>query len=480
MTLLYKSFRYLCAVSLLFAIGAGCNKAVEVEPPASKIISEQAFAGDASATSVVTGLYSSMIQTRGFVSGINSIGMLEGLAADELTNYLSAVQGPALQEFYTNTYNISSAYFWNEFYRYLYVCNITIESVTSSKGLSAPIRQQLLGEARFIRALIYFYAVNAYGDVLLALTSDYRVNNTLSRAPQEQVWAQMIDDLKEAQSLMEEAYFSGITPGSNQRARPNKLAATALLARVYLYRKDWANAEAQATAVINNAAYQLEEDLNSTFTLASKETIWYLQTVEMTNLAPYDAQSYILTSLAPGTIFNTPVAMSTYLVNSFEPGDARRDKWVGMFTAPDGTIYYYPFKYQKVASSTPEAFVVLRLSEQYLIRAEARVQQGNITGAGSAQADINAIRTKAMLPGTTAADKDAMLAAIAHERRIELFTEWGHRWFDLVRTDKADQVMSIHTPLKGGVWDPNHKLLPIPFGETQLNTNIKQNPGYTN
>ncbi len=475
----YKSFRYLYTGLLLLAVGTGCNKAVEIDPPTSKIISEQAFAGNASATSVMTGLYSSMISDRGLVSGINSISMLEGMAADEIKNYLPATMGSTLQEFYTNTYNVSVSYFWDEFYDRLYTCNVTIEGVTASKGLSEPVKQQLLGEEKFLRALIYFYAVNTYGDVPLALTTDYRVNNTLSRMPKEQVYAQIVADLKDAQSLMGEAYFRGISPGTTERARPNKLAATALLARVYLYLKDWTNAEAQATAVISNGVYQLEQDLNKAFTSTSKEAIWYLLTVDPINYATYDAQAFIPFTNPPGVTPNLPGALTTSLVNSFEQGDARRDKWVGTFVA-NGNTYYYPFKYQKNPSGTPEALIVLRLSEQYLIRAEARAQLGNITGAGSAQADLDAIRAKALLPGTTATDKDAMLAAIAQERRIELFTEWGHRWFDLVRTDKIDELMTVLAPQKGSVWVPSHKVLPIPFGETQLNPNIKQNPGYSN
>lgn len=479
MTLPYKSFRYLYTGLLLLAAGTGCNKAVEIDPPTSRIISQEAFSGNASATSVMTGLYSAMISNRGFVSGNNGISMLEGMAADEITNYLPAVMGTTLQEFYTNTYNIGGNYFWNEFYQRLYTCNVTIEGVSASTGLSAPVKQQLLGEAKFLRALIYFYAVNTYGDVPLALSTDYRVNNTLSRASKDQVYAQIIADLKDAQSLMGEAYFKGISAGTTERARPNKLAATALLARVYLYLKDWANAEAQATAVISNGVYQLEQDLNKAFTTTSKEAIWYLLTVDPINYATYDAQAFIPFTNPPGVTANLPGALSTSLVNSFEQGDARRDKWVGTFVA-NGTTYYYPFKYQKNPSGTPEALIVLRLSEQYLIRAEARAQQGNITGANSAQADLDAIRSKALLPGTTAADKDAMLAAIAQERRIELFTEWGHRWFDLVRTDKIDELMTTLAPQKGGVWNPLHKVLPIPFSETQLNPNIRQNPGYSN
>jgi len=478
MTRLYKVFAYICLPALSLA-WTGCSKSLDIAPPVSNIISSEAFANDISATSVMTGLYSTMTANTGLTSGVGGISLLQGLAADELTNYLKSAAGATLQEFYTNTYNIRSIYFWNEIYKSLYIVNLTIENVPASKGLSDGVRAQLLGEARFMRAFLYFYAVNCYGAVPLALSTDYRVNNTLSRAQPEDVYKQIVTDLKEAQALMGNAYFSGTTAGSNERARPNKAAASALLARVYLYLKDWTNAEIQATSVISNATYQPETDLNKTFTTSSRENIWYLQTVNPSNFASLDGQTFILNT-TPGISIAKPVAMSSFLLESFEAGDDRRNKWVMSYIATNGATYYYPFKYQKNAIATPEGIIALRLSEQYLIRAEARAQLGNITGANSAASDLNVIRTKALLPETTATEKDAMLDAIAAERRIELFTEWGHRWFDLIRTGHINEVMSVITPQKGGIWNPAHQVLPIPYDETQINPNIKQNPGYSN
>lgn len=475
---LYKFFAYMCCSLLVVVLlWTGCNKALDINPPSYNIVSPEAFANDAAATSVMTGLYSTLTAYPGLTSGTPGISILEGLAADELTAYPLPSEEKYILDFYTNNYDVRMEYFWNEIYRSLYTTNAIIEGVGASRGLSTVVRTELLGEAKFMRAFFYFYAVQIYGAVPLALTTNYQVNNALPRANVEQVYAQIITDLKEAQSLLTDDYFSGITSGSTQRARPNRATATALLARVYLYTKDWANAEAMATALINNPAYGPELDLNKTFTAASKENIWYMQTVNNNNFSMYDAQEFILGS-RPGTGLNS-LAISPLLINSFEPDDDRFDKWVGKIT-DGGTTYYYPFKYQKKYSNTPEAIVVFRLSEQYLIRAEARAQQGNITGANSAQSDINIIRAKALLPGTVADEKETMLDAIAQERKIELFTEWGHRWFDLVRTGKADEVMSIVTTLKGGVWSADHQLLPIPYDETKVNPNIKQNPGYTN
>lgn len=116
--------------------------------------------------------------------------------------------------------------------------------------------------------------------------------------------------------------------------------------------------------------------------------------------------------------------------------------------------------------------MVFRLAEQYLIRAEARAQQGDATGA---KADINAIRNRAGLPDTDADGQASILAAIEHERRIEFFTEWGHRWFDLKRTGRADAVLS---PIKPN-WQSTDVLFPIPLQEIENNPNLlPQNAGY--
>ena len=122
-----------------------------------------------------------------------------------------------------------------------------------------------------------------------------------------------------------------------------------------------------------------------------------------------------------------------------------------------------------------EYIIVLRLAEQYLIRAEARAQQGNLTGAIE---DLDIIRARAGLPHTAATTREDLLHAIAHERQVELFTEWGHRWFDMKRTNTIDIIMPAVCEQKGGTWDSRWSLYPIPLKEVQRAPNIKQNPGY--
>ena len=147
-------------------------------------------------------------------------------------------------------------------------------------------------------------------------------------------------------------------------------------------------------------------------------------------------------------------------------------------TSYNGTTFYYPYKYKKgddYSSNPPpptEYYIVFRLAEQYLIRAEARAQQGNI---GGGQADINLIRNRSGLANTIASDKGNLLSAVEHERQIELFAEWGHRWLDLKRTNRADQVLGA---IKGASWQSTDKVYPIPQSQIQLNPFLTQNPGY--
>jgi hypothetical protein len=127
-----------------------------------------------------------------------------------------------------------------------------------------------------------------------------------------------------------------------------------------------------------------------------------------------------------------------------------------------GTTYFFPSKYKakNTSGSVSEYLMVFRLAEQYLIRAEARVQQNNF---GGAQNDLNAIRTRAGLPNTIANDQTSLLAAILKERQVELFTELGHRWLDLKRTENVNAVMSVVTPLKtnGASWQSYQQLYPV-------------------
>jgi starch-binding outer membrane protein, SusD/RagB family len=449
---------------LFFTSFLSCKKFVEIGPPPTELVSQNVFINDASATGAMLGTYSAMMASIGFASGdAYSITQDAGLSADEFINYNT---DPNQEAFYRNNLTASNGTvvnnLWNEGYKYIYSSNAVLEGLNSSTGITDSTKKQLEGEAKFLRAFCHFYLVNLFGDVPLVLTTDYKTNSVASRTAASTVYAQIILDLKDAQALLSPDFrFS-----NGERIRPTQWAATALLARVYLYQQDWADAETQATGVISQAGlFSLDSDLNSVFLKNSSEAIWQLMPV----LAGYNTNEGNKFILTEAPIY---VTLTSQLANGFEIGDKRRNHWVDSIQT-NGQTYYFAYKYKvKAASDLTEYSMVLRLAEQWLIRAEARAEQGNVSGA---EDDLNVIRTRAGLPNTTANDKASLLTAILHERQVELFSEWGHRWLDLKRTRLADQVLGS---VKAPGWQSTDTLYPIPKLDITNDPNLTQNPGY--
>lgn len=452
-----------------------CKKFIDTEPSVTQPSAQVVYKDNKTAASVLSGIYSDLAGNS-ILNGQGGISVIGGLSADELTASPSA--DPVLLYAYSNSlHETDNVPFWSRFYFYIYTANTVLENLENSPAVTSDVKQQLTGEAKFIRAFSYFYLLNFFGDVPLLLTTDYRVNASATRTDKNQVWTQILADLKDAKSILNSNYVEsdGVSSKtSTERVRPNKWAATALLARAYLYTKDWANAEEQASEVINmTASYQLEPDLNKAFLRTSKEAIWQLQPVTP-GYNTFDGNVFVLTG-SPD--YSSPVTVSDSLLNAFEIGDKRKVSWVGSYKGATGPSYYFPNKYKvKTGTSVTEYLIVLRLAEQFLIRAEARAQNNNLSGA---IADINTIRSRSGLLGTTVLTQAEILAVILKERRVELFAEMAHRWLDLKRTGKVNDVMAVVTPQKGGTWSPNWQLYPIPYYSARVSDkNLAQNLGY--
>jgi SusD family. len=455
-----KSF--FVAITLVW-ICSSCRKLIEVDPPGDWLESGTVFSSDSMAKAAVAGLYSNIMgQTKYFLNG--AMSLFPGLSADELVRTSLFANE---DQFATNSLSTANALvlnnMWKAAYAYLYQCNIILEGLSKSANVSATGKIRLAGEVQFVRALCYTYLVNIFGDVPLVTSPDADKNALLPRSPVDSVYKLIVSDLNAA--------YMALADGV-QNIRPNKMACQALLARVYLYQKEWDKAIAAASTVIGSHQYRMSTDLNQVFLSVSKETIFQLAPV------------LPLINSPEGNFFNPSssavrpsYALTSDLLNSFEQDDLRRDNWTKQVTSsPPGNEYVYPYKY-KVYVSTPvtEYNVVLRLAEQYLIRAEAMAQLANTV---EAVADINVIRARAglsVLPETL--DKAACLTAIEKERRIEFFAEWGHRWFDLKRWQKANEVLQV---LKGSSWQKTDELYPIPFSEIERDPNLVQNDGYIN
>lgn len=484
-------------VTLLLALTlvSGCKKMISIAAPVTSINGANVYANNTTAAAVLTGIYANL-SSIGLSAAptLKSIPYWTGLSSDELTLFDQTRELD--KAYFTNTLETAvtnNFTFWNAIYPIIFTANSAIEGISNTTTLTPSVKEQLIGEAKFMRAFCYFYLVNLYGDVPLALSTDYSVNRLLSRKPKADVYQQMVADLKDAQLLLKTQYLNGdVLTNSTDRVRPNKSVATALLARVYLYMKDYNNADLQATEVINNNSIYSLVPLDNVFLIGSREAIWQLYSVGIGNSAnTAEGRLLILPSGGPNGV--NFVYLSDHIAKEFQSGDQRGTHWVKEVTS-GGRTYAYAYKYKvgDVSAAPQEYSMVLRLAEQYLIRAEARIQQDKIAEGIN---DINTIRRRCtdttapiadqlpQLP-VTLAKMDA-LKAVEYERKFELFTEWGHRWLDLKRMvgfsdpnkSRADEVLPS---IKGVTWQSTDQLYPISQMEINLNPSLigHQNPGY--
>jgi hypothetical protein len=460
---------YLLGALVLASIGSSCKKMLEI--PANlpgQVITSNIFADSTGSVNGVIGIYSRAFSAYGPLSGYMTV--YPSLTSDDMT-----ASDPFFAPLYANQQVAgspssqvgTSGAIWRGFYSntLIYQANAAIAGLNASTSISNSLRNQLIGECEVVRALCYFHLTNLYGAVPLALTTDYTVNSKLPRSSSDDIYVQIINDLTDAVGKLSVNYPSqGV-------ARPNKYTAMALLSRVYLYRQQWQKADNLASTIISSGTYQLEA-LNNVFLVSNREAIWQGLTASYVTYATLEGQQILPSSSSTVPIYY----LRPELLNAFEPGDLRKTAWTKTSTI-NGTTYYYPYKYQNrqfgQVNGRIEGEVLFRFSEQYLIRAEARINEGDLTGAAS---DINVIRSRAGLPNTTAQTADQLKAAVLKERQTEFFCEQGHRWFDLKRLGLLNSIIAAEKT----TWpaDGHAALYPVPFIEMNLNPGWSQNPGY--
>ncbi len=450
------------AIVLLLLIS--CDNFVDIGAPDMQVGVEEAFKNEASATSAVLGLYAKLSTYDEYYTGCMEC------SADGVLPYTSDFGSFASNAVPANSFYVSY-FLWGNTYNNILQANIAINKLNQSQVLSSSVKNQLLGEAKFWRAFSYFYLVNMFGDVPMPLGIDVIENASLPRTAASNVYDQIVTDLTDAKALLEMN-----DPSLGDRVRVNQSGVSALLARVYLYQEDWVNAEAESGLVISNSAYELSA-LDQTFVNSSNETI--LQIANTTGVSNFGAMYVPVSEQSIPSLY-----LSDNLFNAFSDDDLRKSMWVKQVTV-SGKTFSTISKYKVKSGTGNEYDIVIRLAEQYLIRAEARAHLNRITGANSAETDLNAIRNRAGLENTDASTQSAMLLAIEKERNLEFFGEWGHRWMDLKRTPsivdptnktRADDVLSVSKP----AWTSTAVLYPIPESEMKINTALTQNPGYGN
>lgn len=459
-----KLYQKISLLLFLAILGTSCEDFVEVEAPAHQLPVGVVFENEATARSAMLGIYYQLFRSSAFSNGhTSSVTALAGLSAGTLapvdaTNsvFTEFLQHEVLPQ------NPNNLNLWSSAYHTIYMVNSFLEGLEVSDSLPEELAEQLRGEALFVRGFTYFYLRQLYGKVPLILTTDYRLNASAASNTPEEIQAQILTDLQTAESLLSEEYTQ------QERTYVNSFVVKALLARIALYDQNWELAIAYSTEVISQSSlYSLEDDLNEVFLANSQEAIWQISPLGGGNSATNTHEWTIFASAFP------QLRLTEGFETIFETGDLRIANWLEQH--PDNNTYR-PSKYKagNTGSAITEYSMVLRLAEQYLIRAEAQVQLGNMPAAIT---DLDKIRERANIsliaqtqPQISTED---FLMLLLEERQRELFAEWGHRWLDLWRTQNAALVFS-GSPF----WEPTDELYPIPEDERIKNPNLTQNPGY--
>jgi hypothetical protein len=455
-----------CVLIVLSTL-TSCKKLIDLpgNPPAL-ITKAQQYSDSASALSAVAGVYT-YYQAKGFGYSDANFTIATGLSADEISTTVTSSDNPQFYSYTLTPLNRSIIALWQYPYQAMYQVNDVLENIRNNSNLSASFVKQITGEMEVVRALYYFNLVNIYGDLPLVTSTDYETTAHLPRSPVDSVYTRIIADLTDAVKNLPADY------PSSGRLRPNLYAAKTLLAKTYLYRGQWQNAFNEADDIIHSNVYSLSNvSLNSVFSDGSKEAIWQLP-VKNSYQQTAEAQNFVPTSGTTPKYLVTP-----FLLGQFEAGDQRLQNWIGT-SVVNGNQLKYPFKYKnKLATSVPlEDYMIFRLGEVLLIHAEAAAHLNNLA---QALTDVNTIRTRAGLAGSDAdvSSQDAVLNAVMHERQTELCFEWGNRWFDLKRNvTPATSAATVLGAEKTG-YSANAALYPIPQTQIQLNSLLKQNPGY--
>ena len=466
-----KTLKYKLNITavLLCVLLISCEDFVEVESANHTIISETLFNNDETARSAMVGIYNQLAAVPFSSGGSESVTILAGLSGDVLSPIRSTnIPYMEFEQHEISPDNLRNFSLWSSAYNVIYMTNALLEGLANSQRISEEVKHQLEGEARFVRAFTFFYLVNLYGEVPLILTTDYRVNALASRTEEEQIYQQILEDLETSETLLGENYLQG------ERTQVTRYTAMALMARIHLYSENWEQAEYWSSAVIsNNSTYGLVEELNQVFLANSREAIWQLSPLgrgtTLTNTS--EAANLII---HPFLAFLSHLKLGDSFVSSLQEEDKRLKEWIS-FHQGEQSFYANKYKVRNSTDEVTEYSMVLRLAEQFLIRAEARTMLGK---KAEAIRDVDKIRERAGLESLEnvlpAVSEEQLLEVIMDERKRELFAEWGHRWLDLKRTGKADDVLGVDSSL----WQATDMLYPIPEQERMKNPNISQNNGY--
>lgn len=475
--------------SLLFA--AACNKLEE--DPNALVTASQFYKTQSDAVSAVSAVYSTLNTDAAgdFVIYGRNLNLLTGNGSDDQI-YSPSNTNPDVRALGTATYvpgNDRIKKNWQQHYFGISRANVAIDNIAGI-DFDTTLRARLVREAKFIRGLLYFNIVRLWGDAPLVLhdpTSTDVNAQKIKRSPKDSIYAQIISDLNDA-TLLPKTY-TGADVG-----RATSGAAHAILAKVYLTRREWSKAATELQTVINGGyGYALFDSFLDVFQQATKNGKEHIFSVQFgTNLGAKNSTNSL--SVCNFGSFNPAVypgdqPSDSSLYQLFASFDTRRDVtfFTQLYNAATGKYVQFgaarfakfidysisPLTNQNISGIN---FPVIRYADVLLMEAEVL---NEINGpAADAYAAINQVRARAKIsnltPGLNQADfRDSVFL----ERRKEFIQE-GNRWFDLARrggTYLYDALKKYPAKTGAAVKDT---LYPIPQSEIDLNNQLTQNPGW--
>ena len=443
----------------ILSICLSCEKLIDVELPANQIPSETVFENARTADAALAGIYAGLWNNSP-LSG-DQLGLLLSLYTDDLDFYATASTDGTM-EVYSNQLIASNPVVygqWASAYQLIYSCNAIMEGCERSISIGTEDKARIKGEALFIRSLLLFYLEQIFGDIPYPVTTNYVINQFISRTPADKVLEILESDVNSSVDLLSDQYRS------TERIYVNKKTAQLLLVKVHMAMQKWDRAERELKILIQSPLYKVQNDLSKTFKKTSTNIIWQLKPTNNGD-AVKEVLAYYFDYIPP---YNC--ALSNSLVNSFSVSDLRKQFWMQPVTVDD-TTWYRAVKYKNFVNNNDEYSVVFRIEEAYLLLTEVLTMQNRIS---EALPYLNAIRLRAGLSEVTSPLTQAeLMDEILSEDRKEFFTETGHRFFDLKRMEKLNLLISEKSN-----WKPQYKLWPVPEKELLVNPNLNpQNEGY--
>ena len=491
---------YITLASALILLFSSCSKDF-LNTPAPKISDQSFFTSDAAAISALIGVYDPL-------SRYESTEIHEWMLGDVVSDDAEkGGEGPNdqafcqdLKEFRANSENQLVQARWTDSYIGINRANKLIAGIEGNDNISKEVQARVVGEAKFLRAYFHFQLTKVFGKIPVVTKVLKPSEFTLPQNEISEVYAQIESDLSDAMKVLPKK----TDLSAEDMGRATKGAAQAMLVKMYIFQSKWQEAADLSDDFIANLGYTLTPNYADIFTSTGENgsgSIFEIQRVSIAGDGEWgDDNEGTVTSIFQGTRelydangditsgwgwgFNLP---TQNLVDEYEAGDLRKDATIlddhtKVFVGTDdeeeictehinsigysdkvyhSLKYYIPASGRNDMSDSPANWRVIRYADLLLWNAEAKANLG-----GDWKTPLNEVRNRAGLANTSSPDG---IKAVAHERRVELAME-GHRYWDLVRTNKAVDKLGANG------YKDNKKYLPLPQKELALNPNLVQNP----